>query len=126
MARMGSIEKTAGVPTALVVFAGEDLWSSLQSIAHFQEHERLDGVFIYQTTDRLSALPAERLRRFCSRRWPALRVVLPGEPGATSAAKVFERVSDWRRFRPDVIRWVIDATGATRAMWSANARLKHR
>ena len=113
---MDSIGKNAGVPTALVVFAGEDIWSSLQSIAYFQEHERLDGVFIYQTADRLSALPAERLRRFCSRRWPTLRVVLPGEPGAASAVKVAERVSDWRRFRPDVTRWVIDATGATRAM----------
>ena len=113
---MDSIDKRTGVPTALVVFASEDLWSSLQSITCFQERERLDGVFIYQTTDRHSAVPAERLRKFCSRRWPTLRVVLPGEPGAASAAKVAERVGDWRRFRPDVARWVIDATGATRAM----------
>jgi hypothetical protein len=116
MAGMGSIEKNSAVSTALVVFANEDTWSALQSIAYFQERERLDGVFIYQTIDRLSAAPAERLRRFCSRRWPTLRVVLPGEPGAASAAKVAERVCDWRRFRPDVVRWVIDATGATRAM----------
>ena len=113
---MGTTEKQSGVPTALVVFAGGDVWSSLQSIAYFQERERLDGVFIYQTADRQSALPAERLRKFCSRRWPTLRVVLPGEPGAASAAKVAERISDWRRFRPDVVRWVIDATGASRAM----------
>ena len=113
---MGGNEKSTGVATALVVFANEDLWSSLQSIAYFQEHERLDGVFIYQTVDRRSALPAERLRKFCSRRWPTLRVVLPGEPGAAGAAKVAERVADWRRFRPDVTRWVVDATGATRAM----------
>ncbi|MEI6211127.1 MAG: hypothetical protein WCR06_05830 [bacterium] len=113
---MESIEKSVIAPTALVVFAGEDLWSSLQSIAYFQEHERLDGVFIYQTADRHSALPAERLRRFCSRRWPTLRVVLPGEPGAASAAKVAERVGDWRRFRPDVKRWVLDVTGVSRAM----------
>ena len=113
---MGSSENQSGVPTALVVFAGEDLWSSLQSITCFQERERLDGVFIYQTADRPSALPAERLRRFCSRRWPALRVVLPGEPGAACAVKVAERIGDWRRFRPDVRRWVIDATCATRAM----------
>lgn len=116
MRGMESIEKSVIAPTALVVFAGEDLWSSLQSIAYFQEHERLDGVFIYQTADRHSALPAERLRRFCSRRWPTLRVVLPGEPGAASAAKVAERVGDWRRFRPDVKRWVLDVTGVSRAM----------
>ena len=67
---MGTTEKQSGVPTALVVFAGGDVWSSLQSIAYFQERERLDGVFIYQTADRQSALPAERLRKFCSRRWP--------------------------------------------------------
>ena len=121
---MASIEKNAtGAPTALVVFSGEDLWSSLQSITYFQERERLDGVFIYQTTDRLSAAPAERLRRFCSRRWPTLRVVLPGEPGAASAAKVVERVGDWRKFRPDVTRWVIDATGATRAMLGGVAKV---
>jgi hypothetical protein len=123
MARMADIEKKAAAHTALVVFSSEDLWSSLQSIAYFQERERLDGVFIYQTTDRHSAVPAERLRRFCSRRWPTLRVVLPGEPGAASAAKVAERVGDWRRFRPDVTRWVIDATGATRAMLGGVARV---
>jgi hypothetical protein len=43
-------------------------------------------------------------------------VVLPGEPGATTAAKVAERLADWRRFRPHVTRWVVDATGASRTM----------
>lgn len=102
--------------SALVLFAGEDLWSSLQSLAWMQKSQRLGGVFIYQTADRHSAAPAERIRRFCSRRWPELRVVLPGEPGAATAAKVVERLADWRRFRPEITRWVVDATGATRAM----------
>jgi hypothetical protein len=116
MAGMDAAEKSRTPVTALVVFAGEDLWASLQSITYFQERERLDGVFIYQTAEKTSSQPAERLRKFCSRRWPSLRVVLPGEPGAASAPKVAERLGDWRRFRPDVTRWVIDATGATRAM----------
>ncbi len=120
---MDSAGQTTHAPTALVVFAHEDLWSTLQSIAYFQERERLDGLFIYQTVDPLSAQPADRLRRFCSRRWPSLRVVLPGEPGAASAAKMAERIADWRRFRPDVSRWVIDATGATRAMLGGIARI---
>jgi hypothetical protein len=113
---------TVTATIALVVFASEDLWSSLQSIAYFQERDGLDGVFIYQTAERCSAAPAERLRRFCSRRWPTLRVVLPGEPGAATAAKVAERVGDWRRFRPHVTRWVIDATGATRTMLGGVAK----
>ena len=103
--------------TGLVLFAGEDVWSSLQSLAWLQAQGGLGGVFLYQTADpRRSAGPAERLRRFCSRRWPGLRVVVPGEPGEATAAGVAARVREWRRFRPDLARWVLDATCATRAM----------
>lgn len=94
----------------LVLFPGVDIWSSLQTLAWLEG--RVQGVFIYRTANAASTDSAERLRRFCSRRWPSLRVVVPGEPGLAAAARVVERLRDWRRFRPDIGRWVLDITGA--------------
>jgi hypothetical protein len=107
----------------LVLFAAEDVWSGLQSLCWLQSSGKLGTVFIYQTAEKASANPAERLRKFCSRRWPTLRVVVPGEPGVASAAKVEERLQDWRRFRPECTRWVVDATGATRSMFGGVAKM---
>ena len=116
---MADTPSTNASHTALVLFPGEDIWSCLQSLVWAQTQGVLDRVFLYQTADRRSVDVAERVRRFCSRRWPTLRVVLPGDPGAATAAGVLERVRDWQRFRPDISRWVIDATGATRPMLGA-------
>ena len=106
--------------TALVVFAAPDLWSSLQSLGWCLEGGRLDTLFIYQTP--ATAAEADRLRKLCNRQWPALKVVLPGEAGTEQAAKVIERLRDWRLFRPALTRWILDATGAQPSMLAALSR----
>jgi hypothetical protein len=106
--------------TALVVFAAPDIWSSLQSLSWCQASGRLDTLFIYQTP--ATAADADRLRRLCSRQWPALKVVLPGEPGTELPAKVIERLRDWRLFRPNLSRWILDCTGAQPSMFAAVSR----
>ena len=106
--------------TALVVFAAPDLWSSLQSLAWCLAAGGIDTLFIYHTPE--TAADAERLRRLCSRQWPALKVVLPGEPGTGLAAKVIERLRDWRLFRPKLTRWILDCTGAQPSMLAAVSR----
>jgi len=116
---MTAIEKGLKQASALVVFPGSDVWSSLQSLSWFQAQANLSSVFIYQTDQHASLKQGDRLRRFCSKRWPTLRVVLPGEPGAPTATGLLERLRDWRRFRPDVTRWILDVTGASRAMLGA-------
>ena len=104
---------------ALIVFAQTDLWSSLQSIAWCRT-SGLDSLFVYHTP--ATAAAAERLSKLCSRQWPDLKVVVPGEPGADSPSTVIERLREWRRFRPNLTRWVLDCTGARPAMFAAVSR----
>ncbi|NLN01147.1 MAG: hypothetical protein GX174_04485 [Lentisphaerae bacterium] len=106
--------------TALVVFAARDFWSSLQSISWCMASGRLDTLFIYQTAE--THADADRLRRLCSRQWPTLKVVLPGEPGTDLSAKVIERLRAWRRFRPNLTRWILDCTAAEPPMLAAVSR----
>ncbi len=113
-------KKTDDAGIALIVFAQADLWSSLQSVSWCRTTGRLDTLFVYHTL--ATAPAAERLRKLCSRQWPDLKVVVPGEAGADLPAKVIERLREWRLFRPNLSHWVLDCTGALPCMFAAISR----
>lgn len=105
---------------ALIVFARDNLWSSLQSIVWCQRTRRLDSLFVYHTAT--SGVAAEQLRRYCSKAWPALKVVVAGEPGSEEPEQVMARLRDWRAFRPNITDWTLDASGASATMLAAVSR----
>ncbi len=105
----------------LVVFACADHMTSLQSICWCRATRSLDALCIYHTP--ATACHAEALRRFCARQWPDLKVIVPGEPGNESADKVVERLRDWRLFRAELSRWIVDCTGAAPTMLAGLARV---
>lgn len=115
-----STPATGATESALAVFAQADLWSSLQSIAWRRRVGGLGMLFVYHTA--ATAPDAERLRRFCSRQWPELKVVVPGEAGTDAPESVVGRLRDWRAFRPDVGHWFLDGTGARPTMLAALSR----
>lgn len=104
----------------LVVFAHPDLWSSLQSIAWCRQEGALESLCVYHTEETRG--DADRLRRFCARQWPELKVIVPGEAGTPRAAKVVERLRDWRLFRSELPRWCLDCTGAGPTMLAGVSR----
>lgn len=113
-------QPAANGATGLVVFAQRDVWSALQSLMWCKSNSALEALCVYHTPE--SAGDAERLRRFCARQWPELKVIVPGEPGTALAAKVVERLRDWRLFRSELQRWVIDCSGAEPSMLAGVSR----
>lgn len=108
-------------PTGLVLFAAADPWSSLQSLCRLRATSRLEVCAIYHTP--ADAAAAERLRRFCARQWPDLKTILPGEAGTPLAEAVAARLRDWRRFRPEIASWCLDASGAQPTLLAGVARI---
>jgi len=106
---------TAPTPaTGFIVFVGPDAWSHLRSLGWYAAH-RPDGVACLFATGDIagSKQAADILRRVASKRWPLLRVIIPGEPSANTAEAFSRRFADWKAFHPELTAWVIDATAAT-------------
>jgi hypothetical protein len=112
------------LPAALVCFPGDDPWPAVQALCALHGRGTLALVCLYRTPERADA--TERLRRFCSRRWPSLPVVVPGDAGSPDAGRVVERLRDWRRFHPEIGRWVVDASAAGPAATTGLAQLAGR
>ncbi len=107
--------------TALIVFAHPDPWPAVQSLCALRARGELVLVCVHHTVQTAEA--ADRLRRFCSRRWPELPVVVPGQAGVDLGARFIDRLRDWQRFHPEISRWTLDASGAPLNLLPAVAQL---
>ena len=100
--------------TGFITFAGPDAWSHLRSLGWYGA-ARPEGVACLFATDDIagSKQAADTLRRIASKRWPRLKVIVPGETSANTADAFARRFADWKTFHPELKAWVIDATAAT-------------
>ncbi len=100
--------------TGYIAFVGPDAWSHLRSLGWYAA-QRADGVACVFATDDLvgSKQAAEVLRRIAAKRWPRLKLIVPGESSPNTTDAFARRFADWKAFHPELIQWVIDATAAT-------------
>ncbi len=106
---------------ALVILAGADPAVAAASAFRLQRLGGLSAIFIYHTEE--WAAKAERLRRFFSRQWPAVRTVVACEPGTDTPMSFAARLRDWRLMRQDIAEWTYDLSGALPSLHAAVSRV---
>lgn len=105
--------------TALVLFASEQVWPNLLSIAWYHAQGGLERVFVYYTDDKLrSAEPARRIKSLCEVQFPGIDCILPDAGLPMAPESVVAQLQGWRQKYPEVTRWVVNATGGTKLMFS--------
>lgn len=105
---------SASAGTAWVVVAGRDTWAHLRALAWYADAHPDGCVFVFRVPEiQGAAETVEIVRRFSSRCWPRLRLIVPGANGANTAASIEAQLADWKHFHPELTAWEIDATAAT-------------
>ncbi len=114
-------QETSAPVRGLVLFAGATPAVAAASAFRLIRLGGLDTVFIYHTGN--WAAKAEKLRRFFSRQWPALRTVVACEPGLETPMSLATRLRDWRLMRKEVTDWTYDVSGALPPFYAAVSRI---
>ncbi len=108
---------------AWVVIAGCDTWAHLRALAAYARVHPEGCVFVFRAPEIAGAADTvEVIRRFSSRCWPRLRLIVPGASGANTAASIEAQIVDWKHFHPELTLWQVDATDATGPVLDGLAR----
>ncbi len=99
--------------TGYIACVGSDVWGRLRSLAWYAA-QRPDGIACLFAADSLDGArqAADTLRRIAAKRWPRLKVIVPGDATANTAEAFVRRFADWKVFHPELTAWVIDASDA--------------
>jgi len=107
-----------------VVVAGPEIWAHLRALAGYARAHPDGCVFVFRATDMPgAAAAADCLRRFCSRAWPRLRLIVPAATGTNTADSIAAQMADWKHFHPELTVWQVDATAATGPILDGLARV---
>ena len=100
--------------TGFISCVGPDAWGTLRGLAWYGA-QMPEGVACLFVVDDLegSKQAADVMRRVAAKRWPRLRVIVPGDTTSNTPGAFARRFADWKVFRPELERWVIDVSSAT-------------